>query len=1675
MAGRSGKVLAKIAKVFGWIIVSVICLLLVTIAVIQIPAVQSKITAKAVHYLENKLGTRVELQSLYISFPKNIVLKGLYLEDQQKDTLLYTGKLTIDTDLWGLTKNKIQLNSIDLENTTAFVKRADHDSAFNFTYILDKFAGDSTAVPDTLEQKGWDFNLEKIKLQDIHAHYHDQLTGNNADVDLGDFMLSMDEFDLKNYKFGIEDITLERTRIDVTQTKLPEVTQEVAKQSVDTVQLDLTFDKIRLNDVHANYHQSVTGQQIRADLGKFAVAANQINLKRNIIDLKDISLSNSFLAFHQLESQHRPTPQATGSSSTQTEAGSSSGKPVKKSTTKPWTIKVRSLSLDGNGIQYFDFTKPFDRRTMDFDHLWLSNITLQGRDLAMVGSTLAANIENLTLKERSGFGLHTLRGSIKVGEDSASIKDFLLITNNSKLQLNVRAGFDDINTIASSYPEATIRAEIRPSYLGIKDILLFNRHMLDSLPLKQSRFNRINFEALFTGKVNNLVINHLTLKALQETYLNANGRLVGLPDAKKLKASVALEKFYTTRNDIVSILPDTLLPDSIAPPNWINVTANFKGDAEKSEFKTVLSSPIGSVNAAGHVNLDSTSSSRGIDGKVEVNQFDLGYLLMKPKTIGKLDLLASINTNGLTKKEMTGRMNALVKSFEYEGYRYQNFKADAKIKNDVLSGKASLQDKNLSFTLDGDYDFSNDVPKYDFKFDLKNSDFQALHLSEKPLQARAILEVDLTTADFRVLNGDVGIRKVAIFNGQKLYAVDSLLFASIDQNGRSEIKINSDIMDGSFVGSINIFQMGAVMREYFNTYYSLHDSVKNSYEDPQHFKFKLDLKKTELITDILVPNLTAFEPGEIKGEFDSKRKRLDLRFDIDTIQYSKIGAKGFVFSTNSDSTNLNYNLFLNEITYDTLKIDGFEFNGTVSHDSLRTNIIILDSLDLYKYVMGGTFFSHDNNFELKLNPKEVRLNYEQWNIPWNNYIQFGGKKLIAQNVTLSNGDEKIIFESKPETGAPLFVGFRRLNIEYLVSMVSKKKLASGFLDGDINLQLDKKPSTFTSDIAIKDFALSDVRWGDIKLDVKQNVADRFDVDFSLLSDRNDLRANGYYTGGKKPSIEVNAKLNKFDLVSIQPLLAAQLKDLKGFLVGNMHVGGAPSKPSINGDITFKNTGFLSTYLNTAFTINDQTISFTDKGISFDDFKLIDTRKNPAKINGLIATTDYTKFNFNLDLVTNNFRVINTTAKENQLYYGLVDVNATAKIRGTLLSPEIDTEISLADGSKLTYVVPQSEAAILEQQGIVTFVDNSFKGDPFMKKIQKELPDTLTSKFTGVDLTAKIELDDKETFTIIIDPTTDDQLTIKGNTTLTQKIDPTGDIQLTGRYEISEGTYNLSFYKFLKRQFKIEKGSTITWSGDPLNADMDIHAIFDVETSPIDLLANQLQGMDRQEMNKYKQRLPFQVYLNITGELLKPEISFRLDMPMKERNSFGGNVYARLMDINTRESDLNKQVFALLILKRFISDNPFENQGATGFEGTARSSVSKILTEQLNRLSQNVKGVELSFDVKSFEDYSSGQAKGQTQLQLGLSKRLMNDRLVVKLSGNVDIEGQNTNRDATDYIGDLALEYLLTNDGRFRITGFRNSNYDMIDGELIETGAGVIYIKDYDTLNELFKSNAKRKK
>lgn len=334
--------------------------------------------------------------------------------------------------------------------------------------------------------------------------------------------------------------------------------------------------------------------------------------------------------------------------------------------------------------------------------------------------------------------------------------------------------------------------------------------------------------------------------------------------------------------------------------------------------------------------------------------------------------------------------------------------------------------------------------------------------------------------------------------------------------------------------------------------------------------------------------------------------------------------------------------------------------------------------------------------------------------------------------------------------------------------------------------------------------------------------------------------------------------------------------------------------------------------------------------------------------------------------------------------------------------------------------------------------------------------------------------------MVIDEGNGDFIRMKGEALLSAGIDPSGNVSLTGSYELEEGAYELSF-NFLKRRFVIEKGSRITWLGEPTKADVDLTAIYVANTAPLSLVENQIPSASTGDINRYKQRLPFEVNLMMKGELMKPIITFDIILPEDENynvaNEIVENVDLRLQQLRTEPSELNKQVFALLLLNRFVSENPFENKASDGFNAgaMARQSVSKILTQQLNNLASDlIQGVDINFDVVSTDDYTTGERQNRSDLNVSLSKELLNDRLKVTVGNNFELEGpQQSNQKANNIAGDIALDYMLSRDGRYMIRGYRKNEFEgRIDGYIIETGLKFIITLDYNSFRELFKKKEK---
>jgi hypothetical protein len=115
----------------------------------------------------------------------------------------------------------------------------------------------------------------------------------------------------------------------------------------------------------------------------------------------------------------------------------------------------------------------------------------------------------------------------------------------------------------------------------------------------------------------------------------------------------------------------------------------------------------------------------------------------------------------------------------------------------------------------------------------------------------------------------------------------------------------------------------------------------------------------------------------------------------------------------------------------------------------------------------------------------------------------------------------------------------------------------------------------------------------------------------------------------------------------------------------------------------------------------------------------------------------------------------------------------------------------------------------------------------------------------------------------------------------------------------------------------------------------------------------------------------------------------------------------------------------------------------------RQSVSRILTDQLNRLASDlIKGVDLSLGVNTESDYTSGTEQNRTELSVAVSKSLLNERLKVTVGSNFVVEGSTpTNQSSSNIAGDVQLDYQLTKDGRYRLRAYRINEYEgVVEGQ-----------------------------
>ncbi len=960
------------------------------------------------------------------------------------------------------------------------------------------------------------------------------------------------------------------------------------------------------------------------------------------------------------------------------------------------------------------------------------------------------------------------------------------------------------------------------------------------------------------------------------------------------------------------------------------------------------------------------------------------------------------------------------------------------------------------------------------------------------------------------------IESLVVTEGERIHQLESMEFRARAAERDTTISVESSVLTVALESSIPIPEIFPAIQRHLMTYLAMEDadtaetadaagrgdgagSGSRDVEDESVpagvVSLRLNLREPPEVLVPLVSDLLELQPVSVRLDFDERRNTLSADVQGARIRYRGIAVAELAVVLTGRAGELDFELSAQRLEIDDRLLVAPSVGGTARGDRVSLRVGLDDQAGEELLRSGFELTGAADGIAVVFQPREFSVRGFEWVVSEDHRIILPGGLPRIENLTLSREQSRIQVAVIPgdNGSAEVNLVLEDVDLESVVPLGDgDAPLVRGVVSAEalVMLREDRAPSGSAS-FQTEGLEVAGRQVGQASGDVDLDSGGRVSLTVSLREDGSAVTVAGWVEPGERRG-ELTVELDPLDLEYVRGYIPDELENARGAVTGTLTLSGSIDDPHITGSLAFRDAGFSLTRLGTEFSIGDDSIEIDRNLIRFSQFRVRDRRGNSATINGTVRVApEPADVQIDLAVSAGNFTVLNTAARRGTALYGTVHVNSNLRLRGTLSQLEAEGSIGLASGSSITVVLPEAGPGVQDAEGVVRFVDLPDDGE-------RETP-AVQSVLRGLDVTTTVVVDRDTRVELIVDQRSGDRLRMRGGGDLSLGIDPGGAITLSGRYVISEGTYVLSFFNVTRREFAIRPDSTVTWSGDPTEGELDVRAIYSIRTSPLPLLmpaggtvadgtdvvgttetnGNATTGGETIGAPSRRQPagdLPFQVVLTMEGTLLRPEISFSIDMPPEERTGAGSAAYAAITQINEDESRRNTQAFALIVLNQFVTEDFSGIDEAAVFAAGARTSASRLLTYQLNALSRRlIRGIDVSFVVDSWEEFTETGPEGRTELQVQVAQRFLNDRLVVRFGGQVEVEGErNEESDWSDFAGDISVEYLITRDGRYRIRAFRERGYEgPLDGSLTRTGVSFLFTQDFDRVEPWWRRRRKQ--
>lgn len=1364
-----------------------------------------------------------------------------------------------------------------------------------------------------------------------------------------------------------------------------------------------------------------------AHFPKFLVDLNKLSLKERILDVNTVQVNNG--SFFLKDNKD-------GSSNLDFIIDYfDSPAPVKKKKKKKFEFLFDRIILNNVNFKYKNLKLDTTIKGVNFEDIDVKNLNGIFEKLNTNDHLLQANIKNLTFREKSGFYLKNLSTFATIDTNAIELKNLMLVTNKTRLTDYYQMKFGSFKDFNSYVTKVRMKANFKDSFISSSDIAYF------APALAKIKLD-LAIDGQITGYVNNLKAKQLAIKTGKATYIKGDFSLKGLPDWEQTFMDMKIDMAGTNKKDLDEILTDITgkkvksIPAIVNKFGNVNFNGSFTGFQNDfiayGEFKTKLGRIKSDVNMK-----ISDKGMPSYTGNVKTFDFDLGNLLDE-KSLGKITSELYVKGKGIEVKELTEQLKGEVTYIDFNGYRYRNLSINGTFDKKYFDGRLAINDKNVQLVFDGGVNLNPALPVFNFNATIKNARLKTLKLYKDSLQVDAVFSTNFSGNNLDNIQGNLLIQQIKLNNVKGIYNIDSV---QLDANGIGidrSLTIKSDILDASIKGQYDLNTIVSYYKAIAKTYIPSLETKIFKY-NTQIFDFNLKIKRFEPVAELIMPGLELDDQAILIGSFDSRNNKATLNGYINKLTYKGIIANNIIIEENTTPNQLTAIITSDRVDLnDSLYIKNVNIANVLRNDSLALNVKLSNADDANQLDLNGLVeFAGDTTARISILPSNLKINSEDWNIQEKVRIAFHQGKTEIENFSLTNKQQSLSIDGilSDDPKDLLLVGFENFSLKTLNPFVKTLgvKLA-GNVNGNTKLYNILNSPRITDSLLIDSLSFNDTYIGSLTDTSSYNrEANEANIYTQILAnDKEILKATGKLDL-KEKQIDVAVKLDDSKLTVLEPFVKKLVSNLKGNISADLTIKGPLEKPEINGDISFNKGELTVNYLKTPYTLNDK-VSVSNSVIDITNLVLLDADGNKATANGTVDLNNLDNPDIQVDLVANNFMALNTTAKDNSVYYGRAYATGNFSFRGPTNKMVINIDAKTEKGT--IFNLPLNSSETVSDKDFITFVS----------KDTTNVVERKTS-FDGLTMNFKLRVDPNSTANIY---TVLGKLSGKGNADLELNINSIGDFEMKGDYIIETGIFDFTAQEVINKRFEIRQGGTIRWIGNPTEAQINLKAIYSLRASTADLYT----AANRDQSNATNERLQTEVEMGLSGLLLQPDIKLDIFFPANPAKKEEFQSYFN--DGN----NLNTQALSLIIQRRFAPgsgrDNLAQQLGSVG-----TSTASELIFNQFNNVLSSLNLNFVDINIRNFNDASA-------------SVKLFNDRIVI--SGGIVDNSATTDFSFNGFRGDVGREFevlgLIKKDGTLvgKLANKPQTQQSIfanpgVDPQANVTSIGLVYTQQFDTFSE----------